>query len=244
LLTAKSMSGRASFVAVAIVLICVGASVWSVPGLAQAETAWQSVEILEGVSAGDMDVFMRAMNASLGTECESCHEPGQWHLEGNPRKEVARGMMRMIARLSEGSFQALDLPTCWTCHRGDVIPVSGNAGVDDVDYPAGAFATSREPAGQVYDNVLQYLNTPAEDLEDVMVGYSAALGVGCDYCHQPDNFASDERVTKLLTRRMLEIQREVQAEFFEAGPDISCWTCHRGEAVPAMTLPPDLLSNP
>ena len=63
----------------------------------------------------------------------------------------------------------------------------------------------------------QYVTTPAEDLADVMESYSIALGVGCDYCHVPGNFASDEKVSKLLARRMLEIQMEVQDEFFESG---------------------------
>ena len=222
---------------------------WPLLGYAQTgggDGGWQRVEVLEGASPAQMDVFMGAMNTSLGVGCEHCHEPDAWHLESNPEKTTARTMMRMIAALSVTSFEALDVPTCWTCHRGSATPAlfAPVATEDSRGYGSEVFASGREPAGQAYDNVQQYVTTPAEDLADVMESYSTALGVGCDYCHVAGNFASDEKVSKLLARRMLEIQMEVQDEFFESGPAISCWTCHRGEPVPAMSLPLTPVSIP
>lgn len=211
---------------------------------AQGARSWQNVEMLAEASAADMDLFMRAMNVSLGVECEHCHESGDnWHLEGREAKETARSMMRMLAGLSRSGFEALELPTCWTCHRGAISPPDGPdpVAVQAVVRPASAFSTSREPSGTVYENVRVLGDLPAADLADVMTASSASLGVDCAYCHVADNWSSDEKVTKLLARRMHEIQSAVNEEFFTTGPDVSCWTCHRGQRVPEINLPDALM---
>jgi len=63
---------------------------------------------------------------------------------------------------------------------------------------------------------------------------------GCGYCHveagedgQVD-YASDEIYTKVVSRRMLRMTRELNTDWTghvgQAG--VNCWTCHRGEPVP------------
>ena len=57
---------------------------------------------------------------------------------------------------------------------------------------------------------------------------------GCNYCHNPENMASDEVYQKGVARRMLQMTRTINAEWKshvkETG--VTCWTCHRGKGVP------------
>jgi photosynthetic reaction center cytochrome c subunit len=56
----------------------------------------------------------------------------------------------------------------------------------------------------------------------------------CAYCHNLENFASDEKYTKVVARRMLSMTRDVninwQAHVKQTG--VTCYTCHRGKPVP------------
>lgn len=62
---------------------------------------------------------------------------------------------------------------------------------------------------------------------------------GCNYCHVADegqvNLASEDIYTKRVSRQMIEMTREINAEWQEhVGEDgVSCYTCHRGQPVPS-----------
>ncbi len=57
---------------------------------------------------------------------------------------------------------------------------------------------------------------------------------GCNYCHNPENMASDEKYTKIVARRMLQMTQTINSRWSshvkETG--VTCYTCHRGNAVP------------
>jgi photosynthetic reaction center cytochrome c subunit len=59
----------------------------------------------------------------------------------------------------------------------------------------------------------------------------------CEYCHNVENFASDEKYTKVVARRMLAMTRDVninwQSHVKQTG--VTCYTCHRGKPVPEYT---------
>ncbi|MBB1149162.1 MULTISPECIES: c-type cytochrome [unclassified Myroides] len=81
-----------------------------------------------------------------------------------------------------------------------------------------------------------------EDLEKVMKGYNAALGVKCSYCHAPAedkeglDFASDAKKEKEFARHMIVMTRQINAEHFnwknDPNPEninvVTCTMCHRG----------------
>lgn len=87
--------------------------------------------------------------------------------------------------------------------------------------------------------VLTGLLAPA--FNDEMNHMVEALGVACGYCHLRGNFASEENEKKLVARRMLEMTRALNKQYF---PDhqpkdgdsvlgrITCYTCHQGETTP------------
>jgi Photosynthetic reaction centre cytochrome C subunit len=91
-------------------------------------------------------------------------------------------------------------------------------------------------------------NISKEDLDKVMDGFKAALGVKCSFCHAPSkdtaqkwpDFASDAKPEKGVARYMMKMTAKINKKFFsdnknEAGqpvPAIACMTCHRGKEHP------------
>ncbi len=58
---------------------------------------------------------------------------------------------------------------------------------------------------------------------------------GCSFCHNPKKLDSDEKYTKVVARRMLQMTRHINKDWKQhvAGTGVTCWTCHRGQAVPS-----------
>jgi tetratricopeptide (TPR) repeat protein len=83
-----------------------------------------------------------------------------------------------------------------------------------------------------------------EQVVAVMQNFTAALGVGCNFCHvinqgQPPDFASDDKKEKDMARAMMKIATDLNANLPKAlGMEpkdttrIGCITCHRGVPEP------------
>lgn len=58
---------------------------------------------------------------------------------------------------------------------------------------------------------------------------------GCNYCHNPENMADDGLYTKVVARRMIQMTRTINANWkpHVAETGVTCYTCHRGQPVPA-----------
>ena len=58
---------------------------------------------------------------------------------------------------------------------------------------------------------------------------------GCNYCHIGENFADDSKYTKVVARRMIQMTQRVNADWkpHVAATGVTCYTCHRGNPVPA-----------
>ena len=127
--------------------------------------------------------------------------------------------------------------------------------VDAVFLPAvliialGAFSPvfAQTPTPTVVDSpgvkVLTGLLAP--QFQEEMNFITQALGANCNTCHVRGNFASEEKPLKQTARRMLEMTKGLNQQFF---PDhkpkdgesvlgrVTCYTCHQGEQKPK--LPP------
>src|SRR5439155_7866680 len=92
---------------------------------------------------------------------------------------------------------------------------------------------------------------PREELIATMRGYTAGLGVQCNYCHIQEgrggrnDFASDEKAPKKTARVMLQMMNHVNDTLAtclgKSAVDVTkvqCATCHRGEAIPKTPPPP------
>lgn len=97
-------------------------------------------------------------------------------------------------------------------------------------------------AGETYQNVKVLQNVSAERFNYLMASMNNWIApqtgdpakVGCNYCHNPENMASDEKYTKVVARRMLQMTQNINANWSThvKGTGVTCWTCHRGNAVP------------
>jgi hypothetical protein len=225
------------------------------PAPAGGQGAPSNLQILNGIVSEDLAAIMEATSVSLGVECTHCHIQGAYASDALPAKQKAREMMRMVVAMSEpgrGTFELLESPSCWTCHRGStqpavVAPVTV-AGVADVAVVAAAaapvpevFSSSTEPAGEVYENVTTFADVPANELRGIMASFRTALGVGCDHCHVPGNWASDDRIEKVMARVMADMRWNLEATYFMGRTAVTCWTCHRGAITPQTSLPAALM---
>src|SRR5262249_37184300 len=89
-------------------------------------------------------------------------------------------------------------------------------------------SASDKTAEQVYKNIQVLKDLRASDLDGVMTFMSAALGVGCTYCHT-NPWESDQKSAKLAARRMIQMTRAINVEHFSGNPAVTCFTCHRGQ---------------
>ena len=80
-----------------------------------------------------------------------------------------------------------------------------------------------------------------ENVIQTMFAIRAGLGVRCDFCHNPQDYASDEKEHKLTARKMLEMVNNINTNTFAGDQKVVCWTCHRGqekpEAAPPVQMP-------
>lgn len=95
-----------------------------------------------------------------------------------------------------------------------------------------------KPASAVYANVKVLGNVDANEFLRLMADMTAWVAPpdeGCNFCHNPDNLADESKYTFKVSRRMLEMTRHIngswKAHVAETG--VTCYTCHRGQAVPA-----------
>jgi len=92
-------------------------------------------------------------------------------------------------------------------------------------------------AGQVYQNVQVLGDLSVGEFARTMAALTSWVSPeqGCNYCHNPNNMASDEVYTKVVARRMLQMTARINAEWktHVAETGVTCYTCHRGQPVPA-----------
>ncbi len=97
--------------------------------------------------------------------------------------------------------------------------------------------TGGERASHAYQNVQVVGDLSVDQFNHLMASITqwvAPPAQGCNYCHNPENMASDRIYTKVVARRMLQMTRNINANWTShvQGVGVTCWTCHRGNAVP------------
>lgn len=95
--------------------------------------------------------------------------------------------------------------------------------------PGPGGAEPPEPTGPPRNlTILKGLSPQA--LHQNMVDMNRALGVQCSFCHVVPDYASDANDKKLVARRMLQMTAAINQANFDGRPEISCYTCHHGQA--------------
>jgi hypothetical protein len=65
---------------------------------------------------------MGTIRAALGVQCTYCHVQGDFASDDNPKKSMARNMLRMAADINATFPDGKQHVTCYTCHRGEATP--------------------------------------------------------------------------------------------------------------------------
>jgi hypothetical protein len=101
---------------------------------------FKNLKILpKNISKEALDSVMHNFSRSLNVKCDFCHvhneEKNTWDMasDANPYKSIARKMMLMTNTINKNYFppeksskdqEAIQTITCYTCHKGETIPVS------------------------------------------------------------------------------------------------------------------------
>ena len=101
------------------------------------------------------------------------------------------------------------------------------------------------PAEQVFKNIQTLKGVPARNVIAIMeVGYSQSLGVTCTHCHVVNQWDSDDKAAKAVTRDMWKMMQTINTDLLQniknlkgPNPIVNCTTCHRGQVKPALNMP-------
>ncbi len=104
-------------------------------------------------------------------------------------------------------------------------------------------APPNTPVGN-WQNVQVLVNLPAGEFTRTMqamtnwVAPKTGSQAGCIYCHNPANYASDEKYAKVVSRRMLLMTRDINTNWraHVRVTGVTCYTCHYGAPVPRAGL--------
>lgn len=109
--------------------------------------------------------------------------------------------------------------------------------LDDQTQPA-----TDEPAMETkYKNIVALKGVPASQMRPLMNYISASLGMGCADCHVRTGdqweFEKDDNPHKKTARQMITMTMEMNKQYFNGRPQVSCYTCHTGHDHP-VSVPP------
>lgn len=93
------------------------------------------------------------------------------------------------------------------------------------------------PAEQAYKNIKVLTGVPANRVKTIMNVWKNSLGVECTFCHTRGEWDSDSIQEKGYAREMHKLTSNLARDYFEGKDSVTCYTCHRGEKVPAKRLP-------
>jgi photosynthetic reaction center cytochrome c subunit len=107
-----------------------------------------------------------------------------------------------------------------------------------VPAPQDPVTKSGKKASEVYQNVQVLGDLDENEFSRLMAAITEWVSPdqGCAYCHgEEGNFAEDKLYTKVVSRRMLQMTQDINANWKShvQQTGVTCYTCHRGQNVPA-----------
>ena len=166
---------------------------------------------------------------------------------------MSRLLTHTAARITIASIGALSIAMLGGCEAGpkqtaqwgyrgtgmnQIVAVKNivHATIPDAPYPLPA--DGGPTAAQTYQNVKVLGGISAERFNHLMAEINqwvAPTEQGCAYCHNPANMASDEKYTKIVARRMIQMTQTINSQWSPhvKVTGVTCYTCHRGNGVPA-----------
>ena len=189
----------------------------------KAGSYYKNVRVLKDVSSGEFARLMVNMTTWLAPKqgCAACHNLADLSDDGLYTKVVARRMLEMVRHVNADwtSHVAGTGVTCYTCHRGQLVPpnvwfnnpgpaqaggfAQTSVGKNHPSANAGGAALPADPFTsylEQVDDIRVISQTPlvqddrhsikqAEWTYALMMNFAQSLGVNCDYCHNTRAFA-------------------------------------------------------
>ena len=114
-----------------VVLFSAAARLWSQSAQGSTGTAapqttehvYKNIQVLKDVPADQLIPAMQFITASLGVQCDFCHQEKAFEKDDKETKQTARKMMRMMFAINKDNFDGHREVTCYACHRGETKPV-------------------------------------------------------------------------------------------------------------------------
>jgi hypothetical protein len=174
------------------------------------------VMLLLAMQGSAQDPHRGEFTEGTGRPCASCHAK-------NPRAEdtyrAAARMETMTNGLSRGLLARYGGITCFTCHRAGG-PGHLYAHPAPLNRSAVRAMLSQWPANA---------KSTTETIRLAMNEYSVSLGVTCEFCHTPTDWASEMKPPMKTTRVMETVMKEFPKYFdFANASAFTCFTCHQG----------------
>uniref|UniRef100_UPI0012E1EE73 photosynthetic reaction center cytochrome PufC n=1 Tax=Sandarakinorhabdus oryzae TaxID=2675220 RepID=UPI0012E1EE73 len=236
----------------------------------KASTAYENVQVLGNVSVDEFNYLMQAMTTWIAPDgsnikdagCTYCHNPENMASDEKYTKVVARKMLQMTRNINanwrphfasnygEVADQANAGVTCWTCHRGNPVPVNNwSTAAPDPKTITGNKRGGNTPSQTVawaslnYDPFTDYLAgkesirvggkafptaashaaiQQTEKTYGLMMHMSQGLGVNCTFCHNSNNFAKweDSRPQRVNAWYGIRMVRDVNNNYISALGDV------------------------
>jgi photosynthetic reaction center cytochrome c subunit len=183
---------------------------------------YSNVQVLKDLDANEFLRLMAAITNWVAPKegCSYCHADSDLASDSKYTKVVARRMLQMVQRINGGwkDHVAATGVTCYTCHRGQPVPM--NIWFDNPDVgrshglaqeglgkdKATSVAASAALPSDVFTPFLEQANDirvvsaealPGTDRHSIkqtewtyglMMHFSQSLGVNCTYCHNSRSF--------------------------------------------------------
>ena len=150
---------------------------------------------------------------------------------------------------------ALTLPWLGACHRTESVQ-RGYRGQDSIEIyseatkqklddinkypkPLRKAKLTGPKASETYSNVRVLGDLSEQQFARTMLSIKAwvAPEEGCNFCHNAPDYTNDDKYTKRVARQMLTMTRHINTDWKQhvGATGVTCFTCHRGQAVPART---------
>ena len=146
-------------------------------------------------------------------------------------------------------------PLLSACHRTQAVQ-RGYRGQDSVEMfsestltkldainkypkPLRAGKLTGPKAADTYSNVHVLGDLTENQFARTMLSIKAwvAPEAGCNFCHNAPDYTNDDKYTKRVAREMIKMTRHINTDWTQhvGKTGVTCFTCHRGQAVPAKT---------
>src|SRR5205085_3166064 len=122
------------------------------------------------------------------------------------------------------------------------LNVSGHSSIPSFARPTlaqGQAAPRPQLSEEAFKNIQVLKGIPVDEFMGTMGLFSAALTVCCGDCHTGAGGSNpkweDDPPRKQTARRMVQMVNAINRDNFGGAKVVTCWTCHRGVANPAVT---------